>query len=118
MNSRALGLFCSLAFLAGCSSMPQDDGRPTSDAVTPDIAMREQGLLVCELVGRDSIVRVLACESGTRYTLCDSSGKQIAANLDSDALTALRPDLDPRHMQADGSYDLYMVDEYLVDENR
>ncbi len=115
MNARIVGL-SFLTLLCGCSSLPQDDGRPTSDAIAPDIAVREQGLLICELAGRDSIVRVLASDAGTRYTLCDQNGKPIATNLDSAALAALRPDLDPRHMQADGSFDLYIADEAMAGE--
>lgn len=72
--------------------------------------MRDQGVVICELAGRDSIVRVVACESGTRYTLCDELGAVIAANLDGAALAAMRPDLDPRRLQADGGFEVMMVD--------
>jgi len=110
MNARCLNVILALACLGGCSSLPREDGSPTSDAISPDIASREHGLLVCELSGRDAIVRVLASEAGTRYTLCDVDGTPIAVNLDGAALAAIRPDLDPRHMQADGGFDLMMTD--------
>ncbi len=72
--------------------------------------MLDQGIVICELAGRDSIVRVMACESGTRYTLCDVVGGVIAANLDGAALAAMRPDLDPRLLQVEGGFEVMMVD--------
>lgn len=111
MNAPALGLLTCISFLCGCAGTPKDDGLPTSDAASPDIAVHEQGLLICELTGRDSIVRVFAGDGGTRYSLCDRVGNPIATNLDGDALTALRPDLDPRRLHADGSFDLMLTDQ-------
>jgi hypothetical protein len=110
MIFRGVTALAVLSLLAGCSILPQDGGRPCSDATAPDLAAKEQGLLICELAGRDSVVRVLASNAGTRYTLCDERGSPIATNLQGAALAALRPDLDPRRMHADGSFELMMVE--------
>jgi hypothetical protein len=92
----------ALAVSWGCVA-ERPEGAPVSDASAGDIAaaMVDQGVVVCKLVGRDSIVEVRAAEGGTRYTLRDEAGTLVAANLDADALARIRPDLDPRSMQAD-----------------
>jgi hypothetical protein len=77
-----------------------------TDAESKTTAMRAAptevgGIEVCELVGRDSIVRVLSTDAGTRYTLCTLDGSSVAENLDASGLARLRPDLDPASMQAD-----------------
>jgi hypothetical protein len=109
-----VGLFTIVGLAAGCSSLPINDDKPVSDAGSADVAVStpeaDAGIVICELAGRDSIVRVLASDSGTRYTLCDERGSVIAANLDCERLAAIRPDLDPRHMQADGSFELMLTD--------
>lgn len=106
----SLGFLAAIGLAAGCASLPCEEGRPTSDATMPDVAVVDVGVVICELSGRDSIVRVLAWDAGTRYTLCDVEGSVIAANLDGPGLAALRPDLDPRRLQADGGFELMMVD--------
>lgn len=105
-----MGWIAAAGLVAGCASTPPDGGRPTTDATMPDVAMLDQGVIICELAGRDSVIRVLANESGTRYTLCASSGEVVAANLNGSQLAAQRPDLDPRRMQADEGFELMMVD--------
>ena len=90
------------AVLAGCASAPEKDGRPLTDAESRTTASRGgTGIEVCELVGRDAIVRVMASDAGTRYTLCTLEGATIASDLDAAGLARLRPDLDPESMRAD-----------------
>ena len=105
--------------VSGCATVKEDPGRPLTDAESQTTAMSSTstptGFEVCELVGRDSIVRVLSTDAGTRYTLCTLEGAPIAENLDASGLARLRPDLDPKSMQADEGHDwgrgaLMMVD--------
>jgi hypothetical protein len=74
-------------------------------------AVAPAALKVCELVGRDSVVRVMATGEGTRYTLCTLDGSAVANDLDAAGLAKLRPDLDPAAMRADwGRGALMMLD--------
>lgn len=110
---RLLAVSTAVSALCGCASIPQDEGRPLSDGEdrTTVSADGSMGIEVCELVGRDSIVRVLTSQTGTRYTLCRLDGSTVAADLDAKELARLRPDLDPAAMQADwGQGPLMMLD--------
>jgi hypothetical protein len=98
-----VGAASILVTLGGCASIQHDDGAPAADATPDDVACAslDQGPVVCRLVGRDSIVEVLAGNDGRRYTLKDAGGALIASNLDATGLAQIRPDLDPRRLQAD-----------------
>lgn len=104
LTLRRVGGFAAvIALLCGCASERPGEGDPVTDATTGDVAAAPspQGALICKLVGRDSIVEVIAADDGTRYTLRDERGTLIAADLDAGGLARLRPDLDPRMLQAD-----------------
>jgi hypothetical protein len=96
-------VLCLVAVVfGGCASAPDQDGRPLTDAESrTTAAANSTGVEVCELVGRDSIVKVMASAGGTRYTLCSLDGAILARDLDAVGLARLRPDLDPESMQAD-----------------
>lgn len=98
-----------MLLLSGCATVQEEPGRPVTDAESKTTAMATPvatpmaapGFEVCELVGRDSIVKVLSTDMGTRYTLYTLEGASIAADLNAEGLKKLRPDLDPESMQAD-----------------
>lgn len=77
-------------------------GRTVAPATTRADSTRspQAGAVVGTLVGREYIVRIVATQSGPRYTVSTLSGQVLQTNLDAGALAKAFPGLDPSNLRA------------------